>query len=301
MIILDDKCAGLEAIINEYINLKKTQYEGSLSDYDDAIVSIKINGEVFIISLDWACAGVFFENGGKDAINAAYKGLTVEFDSSTKYTITFKAGDIPTGANEKVAFIANIARIKYHLFSGPFLKIIDGTLKPDKPIEVAVRPSEYIWIIPKNDKSIVCGYSHAVSDRSDLPIAQVVYHEFNDVKRDAALNACPTVQSSAATETVPADILNNFPNVKKGNVDGYFLFAIQPRHYAGNNAQKVIGQLLVFRAYLNYHFKCTKAFTHYRMMTTCKEWVQVLNRAKPERAQAKGTRTITGKKIIEKK
>jgi hypothetical protein len=136
------------------------------------------------------------------------------------------------------------------------------------------------------------------------------------------LNASPSVQSS---ETCPPD-LNKFSYSSKA-IHGYFLFTVQPAHIKGSFfflslgllkgptlTQRVIGQMMMFRPYVNYHFKCTKAFTHYRMRTTADGWVQVLNRAKPDRPTTSlyyfifrfkmiclGIRTITGKLIRGKK
>jgi len=69
----------------------------------------------------------------------------------------------------------------------------------------------------------------------------------------------------------------------KIGIDGYFLFTVQPRHYKDANVKsKIVGQLMMFRTYLDYHFKCTKAFTHYRMRYCHDNLVQVINRAKGE-------------------
>jgi hypothetical protein len=77
------------------------------------------------------------------------------------------------------ATILLATRLKYHLFSGPFLNIIAGT--ETKPLEIKVRNTsqgpEYIWIIPKSG-AFTTAYSHVVIDRSDLPIATQMYQVF---------------------------------------------------------------------------------------------------------------------------
>lgn len=74
-----------------------------------------------------------------------------------------------------------LARIKAHLFSGPLLRIMNanaGDISKIQPLQIEVRFGEWIWIVPKADGSFLCGFSNTVSDKSDLPIAKVLYNVF---------------------------------------------------------------------------------------------------------------------------
>jgi actin related protein 2/3 complex subunit 2 len=56
-----------------------------------------------------------------------------------------------------------------------------------------------------------------------------------------------------------------------------------PRHFAkGDVREKTISQIQLFRDYLHYHIKCSKAYMHSRMRARVQEFLKVLNRAKPE-------------------
>lgn len=46
----------------------------------------------------------------------------------------------------------------------------------------------------------------------------------------------------------------------------------------------------LFRDYLHYHIKCSKAYMHSRMRTRVAEFLKVLNRAKPDVAAGEGAR-----------
>lgn len=45
-----------------------------------------------------------------------------------------------------------------------------------KPLQVEIKSGEYMWLIPTNDGGFTCGFSNRISDRTDIPIAKVMYH-----------------------------------------------------------------------------------------------------------------------------
>lgn len=70
---------------------------------------------------------------------------------------------------------------------------------------------------------------------------------------------------------------------------------LNPRHYANpTQALSTISRIQLFRDYLHYHIKCSKAYMHSRMRYRVAEFLKVLNRAKPEVANAE-RRTVSGR------
>ena len=68
-----------------------------------------------------------------------------------------------------------------------------------------------------------------------------------------------------------------------------------PRHFASaDQAQSTINRIQLFRDYLHYHIKCSKAYMHSRMRHRVAEFLKILNRAKPEVATQE-RRTATGR------
>lgn len=56
-----------------------------------------------------------------------------------------------------------------------------------------------------------------------------------------------------------------------------------PRNYAaGAVREETISRIQIFRDYLHYHIKCSKAYMHSRMRARVSDFLKVLNRAKPE-------------------
>lgn len=66
---------------------------------------------------------------------------------------------------------------------------------------------------------------------------------------------------------------------------GYVTFVLFPRHFANaDTASATISHIQLFRDYLHYHIKCSKAYMHSRMRYRVSEFQKVLNRAKTEAA-----------------
>ncbi|KAK2962223.1 putative arp2/3 complex 34 kDa subunit [Blattamonas nauphoetae] len=296
MIILDEKCKGLESILRRALlqsNEKHSVMDTIFGDFDGCDIEFSKQDTQYTVKLMWKACEFFFQHGSKEIIEKAFEGYSVEFVDQG-VAIGFNSEQLPADEKGKEEFIDKLSKIKYYVFSGPFRQIMNASpeeVKQLPPLQLEVRPGEYVWIIPKEDGSFQCGFSHTVADKTDLPIARVVYAEFNGVRSNAQLNACPGAVSS---EKIPAD-LSSF-EFRDAGINGYIIFTFQTRHFKTDALkEKAIAQLMMFRPYLAYHFKCTKAFTHYRMRSFHTELVQVLNRAKPVLAKPKELRTISGK------
>lgn len=76
------------------------------------------------------------------------------------------------------------------------------------------------------------------------------------------------------------------------NKVGYVTFVLFPRHTARNTRDNTINLIHMFRHYLHYHIKCSKAYIHSRMRAKTSEFLKVLNRARPEN-KSTDKKTIT--------
>lgn len=65
---------------------------------------------------------------------------------------------------------------------------------------------------------------------------------------------------------------------------GNFLFftVLFPRHTNRTTRDNTINLIHIFRDYLHYHIKCSKAYIHSRMRAKTSDFLKVLNRARPE-------------------
>jgi actin related protein 2/3 complex subunit 2 len=67
-----------------------------------------------------------------------------------------------------------------------------------------------------------------------------------------------------------------------------------PRHTNKNVRDNTINLIHLFRDYLHYHIKCSKAYIHSRMRAKTSDFLKVLNRARPESKNVE-KKTITGR------
>ena len=86
------------------------------------------------------------------------------------------------------------------------------------------------------------------------------------------------------TRTPPLEI-RHLPGLHDSDDVGYVTFVLFPRHFArAAAAGATITHVQLFRDYLHYHIKCSKAYMHSRMRHRVSEFQKVLNRAKTEQA-----------------
>lgn len=98
----------------------------------------------------------------------------------------------------------------------------------------------------------------------------------------------PTIQNAPQvlySNRDPPLELRSVPGLKSSEDIGYVTFVLFPRHFSNPDvASSTISHIQLFRDYLHYHIKCSKAYMHSRMRHRVSEFQKVLNRAKTEAA-----------------
>ena len=101
-----------------------------------------------------------------------------------------------------------------------------------------------------------------------------------DARRLPQIQSAPQVLYT--TRTPPLEI-RHLPGLHDSEDVGYVTFVLFPRHFANPLiADSTITHIQLFRDYLHYHIKCSKAYMHSRMRHRVSEFQKVLNRAKTE-------------------
>eukprot|EP00304_Pavlova_gyrans_P011540 CAMPEP_0206062636 /NCGR_PEP_ID=MMETSP1466-20131121/57574_1 /ASSEMBLY_ACC=CAM_ASM_001126 /TAXON_ID=44452 /ORGANISM="Pavlova gyrans, Strain CCMP608" /LENGTH=82 /DNA_ID=CAMNT_0053438003 /DNA_START=29 /DNA_END=277 /DNA_ORIENTATION=+ len=71
--------------------------------------------------------------------------------------------------------------------------------------------------------------------------------------------------------------------------------AIGKRHLEGEGKiEKAVGLVASYRSYVMYHIKCTKSNMHSRMRSRVNTWLQVINRAVPDKHSTE-KKTVSGR------
>ena len=114
------------------------------------------------------------------------------------------------------------------------------------------------------------------------PALSMLFQEFVDARRQPTIQNAPQVLYS--NRDPPLEI-RHVPGLRNTEDIGYVTFVVFPRHFAHTEvASATISHIQLFRDYLHYHIKCSKAYMHSRMRYRVTEFQKVLNRAKTEAA-----------------
>lgn len=158
---------------------------------------------------------------------------------------------------------------------------------------------ESIYIKPSFDRVTVI-FSTIFKDETDKIFGKVFLQEFVDARKRSVQTA-PQVMYSHRDP--PLDIQGAVTRRHNDENKGYVTFVLFPRHLQkGDRRENCISHIQFFRNYFHYHIKCSKAYMHTRMRHRVREFLKVLNRAKPENVDDDGNavdnrKTATGRKF----
>jgi len=151
------------------------------------------------------------------------------------------------------------------------------------------------YIEAKADRVTVV-FSTIFKDEDDVIIGKVFMQELKEGRR--ASHTAPQVLFSHREP--PLELQNT--DAKVGENIGYITFGKEtrenlfydvcslvcfsavlfPRHTNRETRENTINLIHMFRDYLHYHIKCSKAYIHSRMRAKASDFLKVLNRARPE-------------------
>lgn len=214
----------------------------------------------------------------------------------------------PVPAAERAALVKSVSLLKRNAMAAPFerafafQKELEPTL--DNPqvqvpagatdiITVPYREDEAIYIVPGADRVTVV-FSTTFKEETDKIFGRVFLQEFVDARRQPSIQNAPQVLYS--NRDPPLEI-RSIPGLSRGDDVGYVTFVLFPRHFATpTTAALTISRIQLFRDYLHYHIKCSKAYMHSRMRHRVADFLKVLNRAKPENSGVeKERKTASGR------
>ena len=206
------------------------------------------------------------------------------------------------------------------------LRCLEKEMPPPKPsYTIPYRGNENMYIVPSSDLCVVVysfAFENAVEQARGRPpaprpppaspprrppppphsplrppflsqaIAKVFCQEIEITRRQSRDLA--TAPSVAFTVDPPRELQGMSLPKAPANFIGYVSLAISKRNVEGGRLEKVVGLAQSYRAFLVLHIKATKSQMHTRIRGRSSTWLQVLNRAVPEKLNAE-KKTITGR------
>jgi len=243
------------------------------------------------LSIAWKPIATLLKNGGSEDLKAIYGGMVqAQPEANYHVTLEFNLDSIP-GTKEK--FPEALSLLKRHLLAAPFKKVfqaVDAGQVPSGVIAIEYREDEAIYIKAEQDRVIVI-YSINFKDAGDQTLAKIFLQEYVDARRN--INNAPTVNHS--TKEAPGE-LKGVPGVKETDTHSFVTFVLFKNHITAKNQERTINNLGIFRDYLQYHIKCSKAFLHTRMRIRVDSFLKVMNQARPADAgKDKAKKTASGR------
>jgi len=132
--------------------------------------------------------------------------------------------------------------------------------------------------VRSRQQSVRVIYQIQFSCREEEIFGKIFAQEFNEAKRKLAGLPIPPVTWS---DQEPGELSSGLLVAPTSGRDvHYFHFTLARQHIvSGSGRDRAIDQLLMFRNYLDYHIKCSKAYMHSRMRFKTAYFLQILNRA----------------------
>lgn len=265
-----------------------------------------------LLSMDVPCWSELETYGARDVLEREYGTLLLpkgqaEDGYSVSLSIDLENG--PQSLEERQALITSISLLKRNALAAPFERAFsihkelesspqtEGTSDPTQEVmSIHYRPSEAIYLIPSRDR-VTCIFSTIFKEETDRILGRVFLQEFVDARRRPSCQTAPQVLYSNREPPLEIRHLKGLDMTEKA---GYVTFVLFPRHMTNQTSESTITQIQLFRDYLHYHIKCSKAYLHSRLRVRTNEFLKVLNRAKPDEAlkDEKDRKTASGRSFV---
>jgi actin related protein 2/3 complex subunit 2 len=195
--------------------------------------------------------------------------------------------------------VAKLSTLKRDVVGAPlwvsFKALLAGAKPPRSYYVVPYRPHEKMYLIPSDDTIIVV-YSISFENHVEQAIAKTFLHEIVISRRQSKdLMTAPSVTFSHD----PPHELKSISGLSlqpphPDQFIGYVSLAITKRTVEAGRLEKVVTLTEGYRSFLMYHVQATKSQLHTRIRRRSNNWLQVLNRAMPERLNVE-KKTIKGR------
>ncbi|KAH8556061.1 actin-related protein 2/3 complex subunit 2 [Umbelopsis sp. PMI_123] len=287
IILHDTLSARFESEKPEALDMTIVDFDGVL--YHLSTPTSKTNIQ---ISFRWRCFPELANYGANDILQREYGNMLVTppqqgFDVTLNVDLT----SLPQDAEAREELIRKVSLIKRNILAAPFERAFkeqeqfeDEKQPNPNPELMAVhyREDEAIHIKASQDRVTVI-FSTRFKDETDRVFGKVFLQEFVDARKRQDLQNAPPVLFS--TREPPLELRHL--NLQDSEELSYITFVLFPRHFSALDVrEETISRIQIFRDYLHYHIKCAKAYMHTRMRARVRDFLKVLNRAKPENINA---------------
>lgn len=278
---------------NAQAGQKAESIDVTVADFDGVLYHISnINGDKTKIrtSISLKFYRQLQEHGADELLKRVYGDFLIDPEEGYNVSVLVDLENIPTNWEE---IAQKIGMLKRNCFASVFEKYFDFQEQGEEDKNRAVinyRTDETMYVEAKADRVTVI-FSTIFRDEDDVVLGKVFMQELREGRR--ASHTAPQVMFSHREP--PLELANT--DARVGDNIGYVTFVLFARHTNKETRDNTINLIHMFRDYLHYHIKCSKAYIHSRMRAKTTDFLKVLNRA---RAETKTTekKTITGRTFV---
>ena len=246
-----------------------------------------------IVEMKLPCWEAIKEYGAEEAYQKLYGDMIVEPNAKEGNTHAVRVCFEGKSDQERKDLITLIARLKTNLLGAPLLWVAEKHAAKENfaPFEIPYRAStgESMYVCPAEKGAIVI-FTIRFSDPGDHVIGNVFLTELQ-----AARTRVPSAPVVVSSDKPPKE-LEAF-DIPSTVIDGNYAFvsvSLLDPQLSERKRQDTATYVPMFRDYIHYHIKCTKAYLHQKMRIRTNLLLKILHDAKPE-PKVKVARTVTGK------
>uniref|UniRef100_A0A5S6QNY7 Arp2/3 complex 34 kDa subunit n=1 Tax=Trichuris muris TaxID=70415 RepID=A0A5S6QNY7_TRIMR len=214
------------------------------------------------------------EHGADELIQREYGShLASEPEDGYSISLLYDLTSLPADYSE---LARKASRLKRNCFASVFEKYFalqERGVEGYKRAVIHYREDETMYVEARPDRVTVI-FSTTFKDPGDVIIGKVFLQEFHG--RRGSQTAPQLIYSHGEP---PMELKST--DARTGDNVGYITFVLLPGHTNAESRDNTIDLIHMFRTYLHYHIKCTKAYIHSRVRGKTNEFLKILNRAKP--------------------
>jgi actin related protein 2/3 complex subunit 2 len=312
MIILECESAIIRNLLERSLDPSETLSETyQCCDFDGVNFSFKIErpkkkkgqpeeeGKVYPVHIEMnlPCWEAIKEYGAEERYNELYKDWIKEPSAGFTHALTIDLGAMNEAERKNAIQLA--ARLKANMLGAPFLWVAQKHEAKENfaPFEIPYRKTtgESMYLCPA-EKGATVIFTIRFNDPGDHTIGNVFLNELQ-----AARTRVPSAPAVITSPKAPKD-LDTFDlpeDVRDGKMYAFVSISLLDPQLSARKREDTSYYIPLFRDYIHYHIKCTKAFLHQKMRLRAAHLLKILNEAKPE-PKVKVQRTVTGKVIGKK-
>eukprot|EP01087_Luapelamoeba_hula_P023017 TRINITY_DN83_c0_g1_i1.p1 TRINITY_DN83_c0_g1~~TRINITY_DN83_c0_g1_i1.p1 ORF type:complete len:312 (-),score=75.39 TRINITY_DN83_c0_g1_i1:33-926(-) len=297
MILLEAHNRLVEDIIKQRLDAAKREaIDITVADFDGVTYKISTNPtqrNLMTVSIAWRCIADFRAHNVEQRVRAIYGPLVQSPEQGFDFTLLIDLDNIPQDKKESLPRLVSF--LKRNIISAPFYKLFDSVVSGGNHPQIIInyRDNETMYLRQEQDRAVVI-FSINFRDSDDVVLSKVFLQEFANARK--TISNAPAI--TYTQKEAPLE-LRGTQGVREGEDQGFVTFVLFNNHIGENRRQHTVEMVHLFRDYLHYHIKCSKAYLHTRMRLRTEALLQVLNRAKQKNA-VKEMKTITGR-TFEKK